>query len=192
MYIKSIKNNAWVTVNNNFWVTSEAIWQKFSSVTKSRVKIIGKSLHEWLKKRCSRQRMYYSIPYNQLMGHYRPITYNTKVITAVDWKLNVPPSLGDLTLIYNYNKGPLCISTRNIKILFYSYRNSHSKYKTVSRLFCLYNGNPHTPKTICVFKWVPWGYIYISNNDWLIQFCFHFQCYSSSKVLHTSIKAHEK
>ena len=27
-----IKNNAWVTMNNNFWVMSEAICQKFSRV----------------------------------------------------------------------------------------------------------------------------------------------------------------
>ena len=47
---KDIKNNAWVTVNNDFWVTSEAICQWFSRVTKSRVKIIGKSHHEWPKK----------------------------------------------------------------------------------------------------------------------------------------------
>ena len=40
---KDIKNNAWVTVNNDFWVTSEAICQWFSRVTKSRVKIIGKN-----------------------------------------------------------------------------------------------------------------------------------------------------
>ena len=45
-----IKNNAWVTVNNDFWVTSEAICQWFSQVTKSRVKIIGKSHHEWPQK----------------------------------------------------------------------------------------------------------------------------------------------
>ena len=44
-----IKDNAWVTVNNDFWVTSEAICQGFSRVTKSRVKIIGKSHHEWPK-----------------------------------------------------------------------------------------------------------------------------------------------
>ena len=49
-----IKNNAWVTVNNDFWVTSEAICQWFSRVTKSRVKIIGKSHHEWSKNRYSR------------------------------------------------------------------------------------------------------------------------------------------
>ena len=42
-----IKNNTFVTVNNDFWVTSEAICQWFSRVTKSRVKIIGKSHHEW-------------------------------------------------------------------------------------------------------------------------------------------------
>ena len=42
-----IKNNAWVTMNNDFWVTSETICQWFSRVTKSRVKIIGKSTHEW-------------------------------------------------------------------------------------------------------------------------------------------------
>ena len=45
----NIKNNAWGTVNNDFWVTSEAICQWFSRVTKSRVKIIGKSHHEWPK-----------------------------------------------------------------------------------------------------------------------------------------------
>ena len=40
-----IKNIAWVTVNNDFWVTSEAICQWFSRVTKSRVKIIVR--HSW-------------------------------------------------------------------------------------------------------------------------------------------------
>ena len=53
-FIHDIKNNAWVTVNNDFWVTSEAICQWFSRVTKSRVKIIGKSHHEWPKNRYSR------------------------------------------------------------------------------------------------------------------------------------------
>ena len=49
-----IKNNAGVTVNNDLWVTSEAICQWFSLVTKSGVKIIGKSPHEWPKNRYSR------------------------------------------------------------------------------------------------------------------------------------------
>ena len=49
-----IKNNARVTVNNDSWVTSEAICQKFSRVTKSRMKIFGKSHHEWPKNRYSR------------------------------------------------------------------------------------------------------------------------------------------
>ena len=49
IFMKEIKNNAWVTVNNNFWVTSGAICQWFSWVMKSRVKIIGKSHHEWPK-----------------------------------------------------------------------------------------------------------------------------------------------
>ena len=31
--LKNLKNNAWVAVNNEFWVTSEAICQKFSRVT---------------------------------------------------------------------------------------------------------------------------------------------------------------
>ena len=44
-----IKNNAWVTVDNDFLVTSGVICQRFSRVTKSRVKIIGKSPHEWPK-----------------------------------------------------------------------------------------------------------------------------------------------
>ena len=48
------KNNAWVTVNNDFLVTSETICQWFSWVTKPRVKIIVKSLHEWPKNRYSR------------------------------------------------------------------------------------------------------------------------------------------
>ena len=42
-------NNALVTVNNDFWVTSDAICHWFSRVTKSQVKIIGKSHHEWPK-----------------------------------------------------------------------------------------------------------------------------------------------
>ena len=58
-----IKNNAWVTVNNDVWVTSEVICQWFSRVTKSRLKIISKSHHEWPKNRYSRQRMYYFISY---------------------------------------------------------------------------------------------------------------------------------
>ena len=49
-YIFHINNNAWVTVNNDFGLTSEAICQIFSRVTKSRVKTIGKSHHEWPKK----------------------------------------------------------------------------------------------------------------------------------------------
>ena len=61
--MQDIKNNAWVTVNNYFWVTSEAICQRFSRVTKSRVKIIGKLHHEWPKNRYSRKRMYYFISY---------------------------------------------------------------------------------------------------------------------------------
>ena len=44
-----IKHNGWVTVNNKFLVTSEVICQWFSRVTKSWVKIIGKSPHEWPK-----------------------------------------------------------------------------------------------------------------------------------------------
>ena len=51
---EDIKNNARVTVNNDFGVMSEAICQWFSRVTKSRVKIIGKSHHEWPKNRYSR------------------------------------------------------------------------------------------------------------------------------------------
>ena len=46
---RGIKNNAWVTMNNDFFVTSEAIRQWFSRVTKSRVKIIADSPHEWQK-----------------------------------------------------------------------------------------------------------------------------------------------
>ena len=47
--LQYIKNNAWVTVNNDFFVTSEATPQWFSRVTKSRVKIIAESPHEWQK-----------------------------------------------------------------------------------------------------------------------------------------------
>ena len=43
-------NNAWVVVNNAFLVTGEVICQWFSRETKSRVKIIGKSHHDWQKK----------------------------------------------------------------------------------------------------------------------------------------------
>ena len=41
-----IKNNAWVTVNNDFLVTNGVICQWCSRVTKSRVKISGKSPHD--------------------------------------------------------------------------------------------------------------------------------------------------
>ena len=37
----------------------------------------------------------------------------------------------------------------NIKMLWYQYKNSHHKDKTVSRLSHLYNGNPYTAKTHC-------------------------------------------
>ena len=47
--VYDIKNNVWVTVNNDFFVTSGAIRQWFSRVTKSRVKIIAESPHEWQK-----------------------------------------------------------------------------------------------------------------------------------------------
>ena len=49
-HIHDVKNNAWVTVNNDFWFTSEAICQLYSRATKSQVKIIGKSPHEWRQK----------------------------------------------------------------------------------------------------------------------------------------------
>ena len=49
-----IKNNAWVTVSNDFLVTSEVICQWFSRVMKSPVKIIGKSPHDWQKNHYSR------------------------------------------------------------------------------------------------------------------------------------------
>ena len=45
-FVWCIKNNAWVIVNNEFWVRIEAICQSFSRVTKSREKIFGKSFHE--------------------------------------------------------------------------------------------------------------------------------------------------
>ena len=44
------ENNAWVTMNNDFLVTSDVICQWFSRVTKSQVKIMDKSPHEWPKK----------------------------------------------------------------------------------------------------------------------------------------------
>ena len=47
--IRDIKNNAWVTVNNDFSVTSGVICQWFSRVTSSLVKIIGKTPLEWPK-----------------------------------------------------------------------------------------------------------------------------------------------
>ena len=80
-----IKNNAWVTVNNDllvtrevicqwfslvtipwitiFFVTHEVICQWFSLVTSSLMKIIGKPPHKWPKSRYSRLRMYYFISY---------------------------------------------------------------------------------------------------------------------------------
>ena len=47
--VKDIKNNAWISRNNEFLVTSEVIYKLFSWVTKSRVRIIGKLHHEWSK-----------------------------------------------------------------------------------------------------------------------------------------------
>ena len=41
-------------MNNDFWVILNAIYQWFSLVTSSLVKIIGKSPNVWLKNRYSR------------------------------------------------------------------------------------------------------------------------------------------
>ena len=49
-----------------FLVTSEVICQWISRVSKSRMKIIGKSRHEWLKYRYSWQRIYHFISYTIL------------------------------------------------------------------------------------------------------------------------------
>ena len=48
-------------MNNDFWVTSEAICQWFSLVTSSLVKIMAKSPHSWPKYRYSRLLMYCSL-----------------------------------------------------------------------------------------------------------------------------------
>ena len=40
-FIKDIRDNTWVTMDNDFSVMSEVIWQWFSRVMKSRVKIIA-------------------------------------------------------------------------------------------------------------------------------------------------------
>ena len=42
-------NNTFVALNDNFWVTNDAICQWFSLVTVSLLKIIGKSAHSWPK-----------------------------------------------------------------------------------------------------------------------------------------------
>ena len=47
-------NNTFLTMNNNFWVTHDAICQWFSLMTSSLVKIIGKSHHSWPKNSYSR------------------------------------------------------------------------------------------------------------------------------------------
>ena len=69
--LKDIKNNAWVTVNNDFWVTSEAICQWFSRVT---WKSLANRITSDPKNRYSRWRMYYSISYTLF---YVPGTHNT-------------------------------------------------------------------------------------------------------------------
>ena len=57
-------HNTFVAVNNDFWVTREAICQWFSLVTSYLVKIIGQSPHSWHKNRYSRLLVYYSLyPY---------------------------------------------------------------------------------------------------------------------------------
>ena len=52
-------------MNNDFWVTRGAIYQWFSLVTSSLVKIIGKSPHSWPKSRYSRQFMHHSLYHEQ-------------------------------------------------------------------------------------------------------------------------------
>ena len=54
LYVYDIKNNAWVTVNNDFDITSEAVSQWFSLVTSSLVTSIGKSPHSWPQNRYAR------------------------------------------------------------------------------------------------------------------------------------------
>ena len=48
-------------MNADFWVTRDAICQRFSLVTSSLVKIFGKSPHSWPKNRHSWLLMHYSI-----------------------------------------------------------------------------------------------------------------------------------
>ena len=52
--LEYIKNNAWVTVNNDFLGYEWGELPKIFTSDKSRVKIIGKSLHEWPSNRYSR------------------------------------------------------------------------------------------------------------------------------------------
>ena len=107
MTVLDIKNNAWVTVNNDFWVTSEAICQWFSRVTKSRVKIIGKSHHEWPKNRYSWQRMYYFISYtlfyvpgihNSAENHHPSLISQLSPRTAFSDFVTPPELICDVTL----------------------------------------------------------------------------------------------
>ena len=78
--LQYIKNNAWVTVNNDVVVMSGGICQWFSQVTKSRVKIIGISPHEWPKNRYSRYRMYYFISYTLFYILNTPFRYKQSSI----------------------------------------------------------------------------------------------------------------
>ena len=77
--MKQIKNNAWVTVNNYFFVTSEAIRQWFSRVTKSRVKIIAESPHEWQKSLFTVTKvLFYFLHALSCNGHTNPLKLITE------------------------------------------------------------------------------------------------------------------
>ena len=53
---------------------------------------------------------------------------------------------------YNFSLHGRCLNT---KITSYQYRDSHYKDKAISRPSYLYNGNPHTWKTVFILRRVP-------------------------------------
>ena len=91
LHIYDIKNNAWVPVNNDFFVTGEVIRQWFSRVTKSRVKIIAESPHECIILFLTRFFMSWT---DKSAKNYHPVLISPLLLRAV---------FSDLALWYHHN-----------------------------------------------------------------------------------------
>ena len=83
-----IENNVWISMNNDFFVTSEAIRQWFSWMTKARVKIIAVAPHKWQKI------IIHTNPYIILFPTCYFYVRNTQICSNNHWSLILHVQIG--------------------------------------------------------------------------------------------------